>query len=105
MRCCYLLADPLVLSFPEKLVITEGDTLFLKSRIFGKPKPVSIVTLREKAFNAISSNEIQSNTYEFVYDLGQINASDCGVTLLLNVSRNGKVFNRSATVYVQCKYL
>ena len=105
MRCCYLLADPVVLSFPEVLFINEGNTLSLESTIYGKPKPVSIVTLAEKNINAKSSNEIQNYTYRFVYELGQLTANDCGTALVLNGSGNGKVFNRSATVYVQCKCL
>ena len=87
------------MSFPELLFVKEGETLALESKIYGKPKPVSIVKLLGRTYNAKSSDETQSNTYKFVYDLGQLTANDCGMALLLNVSGNGKLISQSATVF------
>ena len=103
VKYCCILADPIILYFPDLLLLKEGETLTVESNIYGKPKPVSNVKFLGRTFNAKSSSEIQNNIYRFVYDLGHLTDIECGMVLVLIVSGNGKEINQSATVIVQCK--
>ncbi|XP_047130137.1 uncharacterized protein LOC105844444 [Hydra vulgaris] len=94
-------ADPVILSFPDTIFVNDGNTLFVESILYGRPKPNSNIVNGDQTFSAYNFIDFSNNIYKYFYNLSTFYANSCGSVLLLNVFGNGIAITRSATVFVQ----
>ncbi|XP_065673220.1 uncharacterized protein LOC100210419 isoform X3 [Hydra vulgaris] len=91
-------AVPVVLNFPKVLHVKDGESLSVRTVIYGKPKPDGIVIFKEQIYVPKYSNETEVNKYQFIYDLGVMSSSYNGSVLYLILSGNGKVITQNTSL-------
>ena len=99
------LVDPKVMTlFNPELEIAEGSRNTITLIGFGIPKPVSILLFGEETITLTSSSSIGNNTYKYVYQIGPLNISVCGRTLVHKLIGMFSTVNQSTTVVVLRKF-